>query len=96
MIICIYVVSDLTFFISNFIDLSSFFWMSLIKGLSVYLSKEPDFSFIDVFYFLCLYFIYFYCNLYNIFFLINLDFVYSFSSCFICKVRLFEVLFLVS
>ena len=30
------------------------------------------------------------------FLLINLDFVYSFSSYFICKVRLFEVLFLVS
>ena len=51
-------VSDLIFFISNFIDLSSFFFlMSLTKGLSIYLSKEPAFSFIDVFYFVSISFI---------------------------------------
>ena len=82
------------FFISNFTDLNPllFSWWFWLKVYKFYLLKEPNFSFIYLwYYFLFLYFIYFCSDLYDFFPSSNFGvcFCSSFSSCFRCKVRLF-------
>ena len=63
-----------------------------VKVYQFYLSKGPVFSFIDIFCcFLNLCFIYLYSDLYDFFPSTNFGFHSSFSSCFRCKVRLFEI-----
>ena len=90
------VVKSLFSFLILFIPLP-FFLISLANGNFVHLFKELAFSFIDLCCcFLHLYFIYFCYDLYDFFPFTNFGFcLFSFSSCFRCKDRLFEI-FLVS
>ena len=68
-----------------------FSWRVWLKVYQFYVFREPDFSFIDLFYYF-LHLFYFCCDLYDFFPSTTLGFVCSFSSWFICKVRLLEVL----